>query len=105
MTICLGEALPLMNERILKMKIKWHQLVLCACSTLVLVSCGPQKKEEATTPEQTQEVPPSSQDEEMRILEQKESPMPPSQESTLTPQQQKHLKIDEENVFDETPPG
>ena len=87
------------------MKIKWHQLVVCACSTLVLVGCGPQKKEEATTPQQTQEAPVVVPNEEIRILEQHEGPKPSSQESTLTPDQQKKLKIEEENVFDETPPG
>lgn len=74
------------------MRFDWHKLVLLTCSAFVLASCGPKKTEETQTPTQEQVTsPPVAQ--------------PEAQGSTLTPQQQEELKLEEENVFDTNPPG
>jgi hypothetical protein len=81
------------------MNLKGINLVLLASSAALLVSCGPQTKEDAQTPAEPQQEAPVG-------LKNPERPSPTQgAQHTLTPKEQEHLKIEEEGVFDETPPG
>ena len=78
-----------------------NKYILVAGAMLVLVSCGPQKKEEAPLPEQKQTVP-------MMELKKPEEvpqahPAQPGKEVPLTPHQKEELEINEDNVMNPIP--
>ena len=69
------------------MKFEWIKLSMLTCSAFILVTCGPQKKEETTPPAKKMEAPAHSPEHQEKKL--------------LTPEEQ--LKIDEDNVTEPFP--
>jgi hypothetical protein len=81
------------------MRISWNQMIILGSAALFFTAYTTQNamaQGESLAPPAGSEQPPLNIDE-------MESLVP--EESTLTPEEEMKLRVDEENVFDETPPG
>lgn len=66
------------------MKFLMNSMIILGCVLMILASCGPKKVEQQQNTTNAQ---------------------PTQTTNAVTPEEQETLKIEEENVFDEAPPG
>lgn len=81
------------------MRTSWNQMIVLGSVALFFTAYAPQDamaEGESLAPPAGSEQPPLSTDEMQSLV---------PEESTLTPEEEMKLRVDEENVFDETPPG
>lgn len=82
------------------MRTSWNQMIFLGAVALFFAAYAPQNAmaqgEETLAPPAGSEQPPLSTDEMQSLV---------PEESTLTPEEEMKLRVEEENVFDETPPG
>lgn len=79
------------------MRTSWNQMIVLGSVALFFAVCAPQNAEAQGQEVETPKKELLNETNEMQSL------VP--EESTLTPEEEMKLRVDEENVFDETPPG
>lgn len=79
------------------MRTSWNQMIVLGSVALFLAAYAPQNAEAQGQAVETPKKELLNETNEMQSL------VP--EESTLTPEEEMKLRVDEENVFDETPPG